>query len=1302
MENYRNKSRKIVNIKRKLFRSKNSLLFYGFILGIILSAVSLILFLLIPALISSNYYQKSLKPLRKQARTIKNEFAHIISGIKHKQSSISQLSFPTEKNEIFKFLKKFDLNSDIEGIGYYSPDGKLVLWLGNVIDFETISPEENTEDIFQRQKSSFLIKDKASVYLVSSQKVKEKGYIVFYRLLAFSPQFKTSYLKEYQFLKSKLLRNLQNIVYYDFKEDISELNTLFSRHKDEYIGQPALQSEIQTIVFPLRNENEKIVALVNLNSPSLSSYVSVKKESIFLAIHILFGASLVFLLVYLLKTSSFFKERKPFLFSLTILILISLRLIFLPLSRLEKIKSLPIFSPSAASFLSVANLTKSPADIFLTFFFIFLIIVWVVFYFKNYFEKKKVTLSLPLSLLLNLSLILLSLFLFALFQEILRLLIFNSNINLLRFSFTPSSILLHLSVLFLTCSFFLTIFMLLRIASLYSSHFLFSLIIFVLGSGGFFILFEEKYSQLVIPLQIVVILSILLFTFFPGALKRKSALVSVFILGTLFLYISLDYYSSIKSRFLVRNSLKNTVLSQKNWGNFLTDQTLAELDEKREAIISFFRHPVRSGFSQSLWRDTSASKFNWYSSLEIWNSEGEVLSRFSLNVPQLYPSDFTLSFSKDWIISHQSIPFMGKEKNLLVSFKDWFDEGNYLGRMTLTLSADYDMLPFLYSANPYFELIRVTTIPSLNQLNFGFAVFDLDGKLLFNPNKISQGIHPNLIELINSSEDSIWSSFQDKNRKYTSFYFRTDNRIYSFFIPQKNFINYTVEFLKLLFFYTAVFLLFFILISIAFQKKKIKNPLWSFSSKVYASFICIAIIPLLLFTFFTRSFFERIFAQQFIEKAEVHANFAYRVMEDFIFLQQEEKLTPTVPPEELVLLISSMISNDVNLYQEGRLISSSRREFYDSGLLPELIDSEIYYKIQFENKPFYTQKQKIGDYSFHTLTIPFYYLDSLFLISLPFPFEQQEISNASEEFIEFLVFISVFFVGIVLLFARGMGTMIIAPIKKLLTGTKEVGLGNLKVSIDYKPQDEMKNLIDGFNAMIKNLRKHQKELTDMSKKVAWAEMARKVAHEIKNPLTPIQLSAEHLLKVHSDKKGDFDQTLKESASYIIKEVENLRKIAQEFLDISKEKSLKKELFNLRALIQETISPFKKTLSERIKFKEVYEEKDFSYKGDKAKIRIALRNILINAIEAIRNQGDIEIKLRRIKDNIILEIRDTGIGMEKEMREKVFEPSFSTKDVGAGLGLPIARKNIEDHGGSIQISSELGKGTKIMIKFPFLS
>ena len=231
---------------------------------------------------------------------------------------------------------------------------------------------------------------------------------------------------------------------------------------------------------------------------------------------------------------------------------------------------------------------------------------------------------------------------------------------------------------------------------------------------------------------------------------------------------------------------------------------------------------------------------------------------------------------------------MGKEKDFLIAYKDWVKKKISLGRTILYLSIDYDMLPFLYSANPYFELLRVSSIPSLNQFDLGFAIFNLNGKLLFNPNKISSGIPPYILEKITSRSEPLWSTFQDKKKKYDCFYFRNNNRIYSLFLPVKNFFDFSVEFFKLFFFYLAVTSLFYFFFLVIFEKRKFQNPFWSFSNRVYISFFAIAVIPLLLFTFFTRSFFSRIFTQQFTEKAEIHANFAQRVMEDYLFFQQEE------------------------------------------------------------------------------------------------------------------------------------------------------------------------------------------------------------------------------------------------------------------------------------------------------------------------------------------------------------------------------------------------------------------------------
>jgi nitrogen fixation/metabolism regulation signal transduction histidine kinase len=245
----------------------------------------------------------------------------------------------------------------------------------------------------------------------------------------------------------------------------------------------------------------------------------------------------------------------------------------------------------------------------------------------------------------------------------------------------------------------------------------------------------------------------------------------------------------------------------------------------------------------------------------------------------------------------------------------------------------------------------------------------------------------------------------------------------------------------------------------------------------------------------------------------------------------------------------------------------------------------------------------------------------------------------------------------------------------------------------------MMTLIEGFNTMVRNLKAHEQELAEMSKKVAWTEMARKVAHEIKNPLTPIQLSAEHVLKVYEDKRGDLDRTLRESMSYIIAEVENLRRIAQEFMEISRDTTLRLEPLDLAEVLEETLRPYRKLLAERIRFKVVYAGEDFRSRGDAAKLKTALRNIVANAVEAISGKGEVSVAVNRVGPNLRIVIRDTGPGMSHETIERIFEPYFSTKDSGTGLGLPIAKKIIEEHGGTIQVASQGGAGTTVTVELP---
>jgi len=747
--------------------------------------------------------------------------------------------------------------------------------------------------------------------------------------------------------------------------------------------------------------------------------------------------------------------------------------------------------------------------------------------------------------------------------------------------------------------------------------------------------------------------------------------------------------------------LKDTIVSQEDWASFFLQESLDAIDRNQDFLLAAFRGAESSDAARQLWNKTVAARFNWYSSLEILDPEGKTFSRFALNVPQSFRPAAELPPSEDWSVSALSVALIGREKEYLVGYRDWYENEKPLGRVILSLSLDFELLPFLYSANPYFELLRVHSLPSLEQIDLGFAVFDGQGRILFNPNHLAAGPSSSLLARLEAEPEGLWVPWTDKGRSLAVFCFAHGGRFFGLILPGKTWINWAAEFLKLFFLYGLALGLPALLAALLFARPQIRAFLRSFANRVYASFLIIALIPLLLLTVFTRSYFTRVFTRQFTRAAETDAVFTRNVLKDFLFLQQQDKSVVIPPPEDLVLWISAAIGSDVNLYQDGRLVSSSRREFFDSGILPELMDGETFHSLRTEPSLFLTRRLKMGRYAFYTLTAPLIVGDARLDISLPFPFEHQEIAGAASGLIEFLLLASALFALAVAYFARRLGATIITPIRKLLSGTREVSLGNLEISLRHHPDDEMKTLFLGFNAMVRSLKQHQQELAEMGQKAAWAEMARKVAHEVKNPLTPIQLAAEHLLRVYEDGKSDFGQALRQSIAFITGEVENLRKIAQEFLEISRESTLRREPADLREVLKEMLAPYQKILTDRLLIRETYDPSPLPVLVDRSKLGTALRNILTNALESIPGRGEIAVRLSRRGKEAALDIQDTGQGMAPEVAERIFEPHFSTKPLGTGLGLPIAKKIIEDHGGSIRVKSEAGRGTLVTILLPLV-
>jgi two-component system nitrogen regulation sensor histidine kinase NtrY len=216
---------------------------------------------------------------------------------------------------------------------------------------------------------------------------------------------------------------------------------------------------------------------------------------------------------------------------------------------------------------------------------------------------------------------------------------------------------------------------------------------------------------------------------------------------------------------------------------------------------------------------------------------------------------------------------------------------------------------------------------------------------------------------------------------------------------------------------------------------------------------------------------------------------------------------------------------------------------------------------------------------------------------------------------------------------------------------------------------------------------------------AWADMARRIAHEIKNPLTPIRLAAEHLQRVHRRQDPDFVATLNKTTTTILSQVEALREIASNFSLYARLPEKQPRLVPADQLLQETLAAYGDTLPPDVRLEVERPASLPALWVDPALIKRALVNLIENALQAMPAGGTLTVKARADAGLLHLEITDTGSGMDAATLQRVFEPYFSTRDAGTGLGLAIARRTVEEHGGQLDARSRPGHGTTFTMLLP---
>ncbi|MDQ7064364.1 MAG: ATP-binding protein [candidate division KSB1 bacterium] len=270
------------------------------------------------------------------------------------------------------------------------------------------------------------------------------------------------------------------------------------------------------------------------------------------------------------------------------------------------------------------------------------------------------------------------------------------------------------------------------------------------------------------------------------------------------------------------------------------------------------------------------------------------------------------------------------------------------------------------------------------------------------------------------------------------------------------------------------------------------------------------------------------------------------------------------------------------------------------------------------------------------------------------------------------------------------------PIRELAAATQEVAAGNWEHRVSVSSRDELGQLAESFNLMVQNLHEKQQQVIALEKMAMWREMARVLAHEIKNPLTPIQLTIQQLRDKYAGDDESYRRLLQECSAIINDEIKSLQNLVRAFSEFARMPELQRLDGDLNELIHDIIRLYPDA---NIQMQLGANVPRFRFDPDQ--LRRVLINLIENALQSLEKKGGgaIRITTRMADDQVLLWIEDTGTGIPEDIRAKIWEPYFSTKKHGMGLGLAIVRRIIEEHGGHIAVDSQPGEWTRFEIRLP---
>ena len=512
-------------------------------------------------------------------------------------------------------------------------------------------------------------------------------------------------------------------------------------------------------------------------------------------------------------------------------------------------------------------------------------------------------------------------------------------------------------------------------------------------------------------------------------------------------------------------------------------------------------------------------------------------------------------------------------------------------------------------------------------------------------------------------------------------------------------IDYLISFPYLFVFYFLSVLILILINNRSIRKRQINFDL---KFRIQASIISIVFVSLLVVASATIWYNVR-------EYKEKHQNDLNEKMisiaeEIDMRLEDVEEISPGLMDwlQRELAKLSNIFRTDINIYgTDGMLMASSRSEIYNRGLVSRRINAQAYYEILENFQINYFQPEQIGKLSYLSAYKPIINNRGNYLgvINLPYFIKQdrysQELSTIIVAFINLYVFLLLASIIVAIFIAN----QITRPLVLIQENLQKMELGKRNEPIYYSRNDEIGSLVKEYNKKVDELAVSAELLARSERESAWREMAKQIAHEIKNPLTPMKLNIQHLQRAKGEGK-EYNEYIERVTNTLIEQIENLSNIATEFSNFAKIPTARNQVFKLAEQLQKVIDLFDSHDRVQIEF----HSNGLDYlkvNADREQLSRAIINLVKNGIQAVPDdcKGIIEINLSRREHMAVISVSDNGEGIPAPLREKLFSPSFTTKTSGMGLGLAITKNIVENFAGKIWFETKQNNGTTFYLEIP---